>query len=272
MGAVYEAVRADDEFEKRVAVKFVRPDVAAPRLADRFRRERQILASLAHPHIAALLDGGVTDEGQPYLVMEYVDGETIGAWCDRRALSVRERLRLCRDICAAVQHAHANLIVHRDLKPANVLVTAAGDVKLLDFGIAKLLRTELPNEASVMPGETLPGSALQALTPEYASPEQLAGQPVTTASDVYSLGALLYELVVGRPPFALGATSFAELARAYATTNQLRRAWRRPIARRRCAACVMRVDSRPRCVATSTPSSCAHSARNRRCATRRSSS
>ncbi|HEX6199978.1 MAG TPA: serine/threonine-protein kinase, partial [Thermoanaerobaculia bacterium] len=174
----------------------------------RFRTERQILAALEHPHIARLLDGGTTDRGLPYLVMEYVDGEPITAYCEARGLPVRERLELFRTVCAAVQVAHQNLVVHRDLKPANILVTADGTPKLLDFGIAKLLNPELSG-ATVVP--TLAG--WRPMTPDYASPEQIRGERVTTASDTYSLGVLLYELLTGRSPHDGGPTELPERAR-----------------------------------------------------------
>lgn len=196
MGAVYEAVRADDQYRKRVAIKIVRGAIASDLTLTRFRRERQILASLEHRNIATLLDGGVTAEGQPFLVMEFVEGEPITSWCDARALSVRDRLRLFRQVCAAVRHAHGRLIVHRDLKPGNILVTADGSVKLLDFGIARLLAGGADDD--VMPATE---GSTRAFTPEYASPEQVRGEAPTTASDVYALGIVLCELVTGRRPF-----------------------------------------------------------------------
>jgi serine/threonine-protein kinase len=158
----------------------------------RFRRECQILARLEHPNIARLLDGGVHEDGRPYFVMEHVEGLPIAEHCDFRRLPVDDRLRLFATVCRAVQHAHRNLIVHRDLKPTNVLVTEAGEVKLLDFGIAKLLG-ETDAAATVIGGGLM-------MTPEYASPEQISGDPVTTVSDVYQLGVLLYELLTGRRP------------------------------------------------------------------------
>ncbi|MFV2073922.1 MAG: tetratricopeptide repeat protein, partial [Thermoanaerobaculales bacterium] len=195
MGSVYLAERADGQFESTVALKLLRRDLESEELLHRFRVERQILARINHPNIARLLDGGVTDEGRPYFAMEHVEGVPLDEYCDEHRLSVRKRLELFRTVCAAVQHAHRNLVVHRDLKPTNILVTEDGTVKLLDFGIAKVLDPkEFPEEVA----RTRPGFRL--LTPEYASPEQLRGEPVTTASDVYQLGLLLYRLLAGRLP------------------------------------------------------------------------
>lgn len=194
MGTVYLAVREDGEFAQRVAIKVVRRGAA---VAERFRQERQILAALEHPNIARLIDGGVTSEGVSYLVMEYVDGTPIHLHA--RALPLPEKLRLFLQLCDAVQYAHRALIVHRDLKPANVLVTADGVPKLLDFGIAKLIT------------ESGDAPATRVMTPQYASPEQLAGLPVTTSSDVYSLGVLLFEILTGRAPFGESRT-FADRA------------------------------------------------------------
>ena len=208
MGAVYLAVRDDDEFKKRVAIKLLRRGMATDDLVRRFRNERQILASIDHPNIAKLLDGGTTDEGLPYFLMEYVEGEPIDRYCDGHGLSVGERLELFRAVCAAVHFAHQNLVVHRDLKPGNILVTADGVVKLLDFGIAKLLRPELYADGA---GATQLEERL--LTPEYASPEQARGDVITTASDVYSLGVLLYELLTGHPPYRLSGLSLHEVSR-----------------------------------------------------------
>ena len=197
MGAVYLARRADGQFELEAAVKVHRGDFAGAEARRRFLVERQILAQVAHPNIARLLDGGVSPSGRPYFVMERVDGEPIDAWCDRRRLTVDQRLELFATVCDAVQYAHQNLIVHRDLKPRNILVTADGVPKLLDFGIAKLLDTQAPDS-----GDTHEGRRL--LTPDYASPEQVRGGPVTTASDVYQLGLLLYELLSGTRPYRVG--------------------------------------------------------------------
>ncbi len=208
MGAVYEAVRADDQYEKRVAIKSLRRSIESDLALRRFRYERQILANLNHPNIAGLLDGGVTEEGQPYFVMEFVDGQPITQWCAEQRLDIRQRLVLFMQVCAAVQHAHQNLVVHRDLKPGNILVTPDGTVKLLDFGIAKLLREE---EGSDQLPATQGGARV--FTPDYASPEQVRGLPVRTASDVYALGVVLFELLTGRRPFDLQGKLLAELER-----------------------------------------------------------
>jgi eukaryotic-like serine/threonine-protein kinase len=205
MGAVYEAVRADDQYRKRVAIKIVQAGLDSELTLARFRRERQILASLEHRNIATLLDGGVTPDGRPFLVMEYVEGESITRWCDERRLGVRERIALFRQVCGAVQHAHTNLVVHRDLKPANILVTADGTVKLLDFGIAKLLGDDGDDALPLTRG------GARAFTPEYASPEQIRGDALTTASDVYSLGVVCYELLAGRRPHVVASRSLADI-------------------------------------------------------------
>ncbi len=208
MGAVYEGARADDEYHKRVAIKFLRRGMEGDLAIRRFRYERQILANLNHRNIAALLDGGMTPDGQPYFVMEYVEGEPITLYCDRHGLSVTARVRLLRQVCAAVQHAHQNLVVHRDLKPGNILVTDDGTVKLLDFGIARLLRE---GEGSEQLPQTQGG--MLAFTPEYASPEQLRGLPVAPASDIYALGVIACELLAGHRPFALDGALFMEMQR-----------------------------------------------------------
>ncbi|MCB1034639.1 MAG: serine/threonine protein kinase [Acidobacteria bacterium] len=207
MGAVYGAHRADGVFEQRVAVKLMHRWLQAGEGEERFRLEQRILARLEHPNIARILDGGVAD-GVPFLVMERVDGEPLTRFADSRQLSVEERLRLFVDVCRAVHAAHRQLVVHRDLKPANVLVTEAGLVKLLDFGIAKLLEAEgsLPVAAT--------RTGLRLLTPEYASPEQVLGQPVTTATDVYGLGLLLYELLTGTRAQAIESSSPTGIERA----------------------------------------------------------
>lgn len=204
MGVVYLAERREADFEQRAALKVMR--LAAPDdvLLERFHRERQILAGLEHPNIAHLLDGGTTEDGVSYFAMEYVEGRPIDRYCEEEALSIDQRLALFREVCSAVAHAHRSLVVHRDLKPSNILVTSDGAPKLLDFGIAKLLAVG-PGEATV--------TRFQALTLDYASPEQLAGGVITTASDVYSLGALLYRLLTGRTPFPAGTKSLAALAR-----------------------------------------------------------
>jgi len=194
MGTVYLAERDDAEFEKRVALKLVKRGMDTDDILLRFRYERQILASLEHPNIARLYDGGATADGRPYLVMEYIEGVPITRYCDENRLPIEARLRLFADVCRAVQFAHQNLVVHRDIKPSNILVQPDGTVKLLDFGIAKLLD---PTAAGPTP-ETRVG--LRIFTPEYAAPEQHTGEAVTTATDVYSLGVLLFELLTGRRP------------------------------------------------------------------------
>ncbi len=195
MGAVFEAVRVDDQYRKRVAIKVVRREIGSEISLARFRRERQILASLSHPNVATLLDGGVMPDGRPFLAMEYVEGEPITKWCDARRAPVRERLQLFRQLCAAVAHAHKNLVVHYDIKPANVLVTPDGVVKLLDFGIAKLIVSDgAESDLPVTRGES------RVFTPEYASPEQVRGDTLSTASDIYSLGVVLFELLAGERP------------------------------------------------------------------------
>jgi eukaryotic-like serine/threonine-protein kinase len=199
MGTVYLAVRADDAYRKLVAIKLVHTLLDGDSASRQFRRERQLLAELEHPYIARLIDGGTTDDGVPYLVMDYVDGAPIDVYCRDRALGLRERLQLFLAVCEAVQHAHAHLIVHRDLKPQNVLVSADGTPRLLDFGVATLVTQQ------VTPGATLTQTV--GFTPQYASPEQLRGERVTTASDVYSLGLILYELLTGGRAYTLEGMS-----------------------------------------------------------------
>ncbi|HXH06870.1 MAG TPA: serine/threonine-protein kinase, partial [Vicinamibacterales bacterium] len=206
MGTVYLGERADETFRRTVAVKLVRGGPAPAWVADRFRQERQILADLDHPNIGRLLDGGTTDEGVPYFVMEYVDGRPIDVYADEEGLGVEARLELFLAVCDAVSHAHAHRVVHRDLKPGNVFVTRAGHVKLLDFGIAKLLDGE---GAAIGSTET----AARMLTPEYASPEHFRGEPIGPASDIYSLGVLLYRLLAGRGPYRATTGAPLELAR-----------------------------------------------------------
>lgn len=217
MGAVYLAERADDAYEKRVAIKMVWPGGARSEINRRFNIERRVLAALDHPNIARLLDGGVTEDGWSFVVMEYVDGVPITTYCEQRKLSVAERLRLFQSVCEAVQYAHQNLIVHRDLKPSNILVTHAGEAKLLDFGIAKILD---PTDDGA--GQTQSPTLLNFLTPEYASPEHIAGQRISTASDVYSLGVLLYELLTGARPFNPTSRSPQELIRLIETHEPTR--------------------------------------------------
>jgi serine/threonine protein kinase/tetratricopeptide (TPR) repeat protein len=210
MGSVWLARRSDGRFERQAAVKFVSIALAGPGTEERFKREGSILGRLTHPHIADLLDAGISSDGQPYLILEYVDGTTIDQYCDQHKLDLEARVRLFLDVLSAVAHAHANLIVHRDIKPSNVLVTTGGEVKLLDFGIAKLLEGE--GQTGVATLLTHEGGS--AFTPQYAAPEQLTGQPVTTATDVYALGVLLYLLLSGRHPVGSGAHSPAELVKA----------------------------------------------------------
>jgi len=202
MGTVYLAQRDDEQFQKQVAIKVIRRGMDTPSAIERFRRERQILAHLEHPHVARLLDGGTTADGRPFLVMELVDGMPLLAWCDSRHASVAERLRLFRQVCAAVQYAHQNLVIHRDLKTANILVAADGTPRLLDFGIARLIDPL---------GADRTMATAPAMTPAYASPEQIRGDAVTTATDVYSLGVILFELLTGRLPYRVpeGAGAYA---------------------------------------------------------------
>jgi eukaryotic-like serine/threonine-protein kinase len=205
MGTVYLAHRSDGHFEQRVAVKLLRRGIDTEDVIRRFMAERQILASLDHPNIARLIDGGATTDGRPYLVMECVEGVPLTTYCDGERLSIRARLELMERVASVVEHAHRQLVVHRDLKPANILVTAGGEIKLLDFGIAKLLDPK--GDATVC--QTEAGSRM--MTPEYASPEQLRGEPVTTATDVYQLGILLYELLTGCHPHSLARASDSRL-------------------------------------------------------------
>jgi len=204
MGEVYRAGRADGQYEKEVAIKLVRGGYNTASVLERFRHERQILASLDHPNIARLLDGGTTDEGVPYLVMELIEGTPIDQYCYALKLGVNERLRLFVQVCSAVQYAHQRLVIHRDIKPGNILVTKEGAPKLLDFGIAKIL------DPAVSAATTVAGP----MTPEYASPEQIRGEPITTATDVYSLGVVLYELLTGRSPYPKNTQVPHEFARA----------------------------------------------------------
>ena len=218
MGAVHLAMRDDDAFHKRVALKILKRGMDTDSIVRRFRTERQILAGLDHPHIARLLDGGSTADGLPYLVMEYVDGVPLGEYADVRQLDTTRRLQLFLLLCGAVQYAHQSLVIHRDIKPANVLVTQDGVPKLLDFGIAKLLNAELTGQS--LTAVTAPG--LQLMTPEYASPEQVRGDAVTTATDVYSLGILLYELLTGRRPYRLTSRAVPEIVRVVCESEPLR--------------------------------------------------
>ena len=206
MGTVWLAKRSDGRYEARAAVKLLNAALVGRGGEERFRREGTILARLAHPHIARLIDAGVSNTGQPYLVLEHVDGKHIDVYCDDAALPVADRIRLFLDVQSAVAHAHANLIVHRDLKPSNVLVTSDGQVKLLDFSIAKLIEDD--------PLSRLTREGGSAMTPKYAAPEQISGGAITTATDVYALGVLLYELLSGQHPTAAGLKSPADYTRA----------------------------------------------------------
>ncbi len=208
MGAVYLAVRDDDAYRKQVAIKLLLPGVRSVGLVRRFRSERQILATLEHPNVARLLDGGATPDGRPYLVMDYIDGLPVDEYCDVHRLSVRRRLEIFSQVCEAVHYAHQNLVVHRDIKPSNILVTEDGVPRLLDFGIAKLIEPEaFPYTVEATRTGQRP------MTPSFASPEQVRGENVTTASDVYSLGVLLYKLLTGRLPHQLSGLSPAEADR-----------------------------------------------------------
>lgn len=208
MGDVYLAERADEEYHQQVAIKLVRAGAFTPQILGRLRTERQILARLQHPNIARLLDGGRAPDGTPYLVMEYIDGEPIDIHCDRRRLTLPQRIELVRTVCAAVHYAHQNLIVHRDLKPNNILITTSGEVKLLDFGIAKLLDTR--HSAHTL---AVTHIDYRVMTPAHASPEQVRGDGITTASDIYVLGVLLFELLSGRKPFQLVGSRLTDMER-----------------------------------------------------------
>jgi serine/threonine-protein kinase len=203
MGVVYLAERADGHFEQRVALKLIKRGMDSDEILRRFLAERQVLARLNHQHIARLLDGGLTDEGQPWFAMEYVEGVPLHRYCDGRGLDLEERLAVFAKVCEAVQYAHRSLVVHRDLKPSNILVTGSGEIKLLDFGIAKALTAETEDVAVTREGQRM-------MTPEYAAPEQLRGDPVTTATDVYALGGILYLLLTGRPAHSLAGLGAAE--------------------------------------------------------------
>jgi len=206
MGTVYRAVRVDGEFEVAVAIKVIRHGMNSDLVLERFRTERQIQARLGHPNITRLLDGGTTDDGLTYFVMEFIQGHPLTKYCDSRQLSITDRLRLFRKICDAVSYAHQNLIVHRDLKPDNILVTAEGTPKLLDFGLAKILEVTSDGSDPTM-------TMVRMGTPAYSSPEQILGEPVGIATDVYSLGVVLYELLTGRRPYRLDSLGWEESAR-----------------------------------------------------------
>lgn len=214
MGSVYLAERADAQYEKRVAIKLVKRGMDTDTVLAQFRHERQILASLEHPNIARLLDGGTTADGLPYFVMEYIEGRPIDGYCNDHELTIAERLVLFRHVCGAVAYAHQHLVVHRDIKPSNILVMPDGTPKLLDFGIARILH------AGEEAGATLAG--LRIMTPEYASPEQVQNLRATTLSDVYSLGVVLYELLTGRSPYAVTSESAEEIQKRVITTQPAR--------------------------------------------------
>ncbi|MGB9465019.1 MAG: serine/threonine-protein kinase, partial [Candidatus Acidiferrum sp.] len=209
MGEVYSAARTDGQYEKNVAIKIVRAGFENASALERFRNERQILATLDHPNIARLLDGGTTGEGVPFLVMELIEGTPIDEYCDAHSLSVTERLKLFCTACATMQYAHQRLVIHRDLKPSNILVTNDGVPKLLDFGIAKIFD----------PAGVAETTLLRPLTPEYASPEQVRGENITTASDIYSLGVVLYQLLTGHSPYRVAQRSANSLAHAITHTE-----------------------------------------------------
>src|SRR5215831_10625657 len=222
MGTVYLAERDDEHFEKQVAIKVVTHGMNTEQLLRRFRRERQILARLDHPFIARLLDGGSTEDGRPFLVMEYVQGTAITSYCDEHHLGTRRRIELFLKVCAAVQSAHQNLVVHRDLKPGNILVDLQGSPKLLDFGIAKLLGPEETGDVTMALG-------MQMFTPQYASPEQVLGEAITTAADIYVLGVILYELLTGVRPYEIRNLTPNEIFRAVCEEEPERpsTAWRK---------------------------------------------
>jgi eukaryotic-like serine/threonine-protein kinase len=215
MGNVWLAERADDCFERQVAVKFVHFAVSSRGAAERFKREGRILGQLRHPHIAELIDAGLTSKGEPYLVLEYVQGQHIDEYCDTHKLGLDARIQLFLHVLGAIAHAHANLVVHRDIKPSNVLVSSDGDVKLLDFGIAKLLADDATPAAATL--LTLEGGG--AMTPLFAAPEQVTGDVVTTATDVYALGLLLYLLLTSQHPAGAGPHFPADLIKAITETE-----------------------------------------------------
>jgi non-specific serine/threonine protein kinase/serine/threonine-protein kinase len=213
MGIVYLAVRADEQYERQVAIKLVKRGLDSDFIIKRFLSERQILANLEHPNVARLIDGGKTEDGSPYLVMEHIDGVPLDLYCDQLRLSVNERLNLFRTVCSAVQYAHQHLVIHRDLKPSNILVTREGSAKLLDFGVAKILS---PDPAAQLDRTS---TMMRLLTPDYASPEQLRGESITTSSDVYALGVLLYKLLTGHHPYRFDPPLPQEIERVVCEQN-----------------------------------------------------
>lgn len=214
MGAVFLAERTDGEFEQQVAVKLLKQGFVSKLSLNRFISERQILARLHHRYIAQLLDGGTTDEGLPYLIMEYIEGLPLLDYCRQHNLGLRERLELFQKICSAVQYAHQHLVIHRDLKPSNIMVISDGSPKLLDFGISKLIS----NDDDVLQTQT----ELRAMTPGYASPEQVKGNTISTSTDVYSLGIILYELLTGKLPYDTNSNNFSEIIKAICETEPIR--------------------------------------------------
>jgi eukaryotic-like serine/threonine-protein kinase len=217
MGSVYQAVRIDEQYIRSVAIKFIAHGMDTSDALARFRTERQILATLQHPNIASLLDGGTTTDGQPYIVMEYIEGEPLLEYCEARNLGIHDRIRLFCDLCSAVHHAHQTLVIHRDIKPANVLVTEQGVPKLLDFGIAKLMAPEL-----VAHGARTTKTLMRRMTPQYASPEQIRGDILTTATDIYSLGVLLYELLTQSSPYRITGHTSQEVERLVCNSEPIR--------------------------------------------------
>ena len=212
MGSVYLAERADGVFEQKVALKIVKPGMNSHEIITRFEEERQILARLQHPNIARLLDGGISELGLPYFTMEYVEGKPITEYCDENNLTIEQRLELFKKVCEAVLYAHQNLVIHRDIKPSNILVREDGTVKLLDFGIAKVFEEDADHKFVTRTG-------MRVMTPEYASPEQVRGEPVSTATDIYSLGLILYQLLTGCPPYEVNSTSALEMERIICLTE-----------------------------------------------------
>ncbi len=214
MGAVFLAERADGQFNQKVALKIIKPGMNSAEIINRFNIERQILASLQHPNIARLLDGGLTDESLPYFTMEFVEGKPIDEYCEENELSIHERLKLFVKVCAAIQYAHKNLVIHRDLKPGNIMITKDGTVKLLDFGIAKVFTENDPLQQTAYPG-----TKFNVMTPEYASPEQVKGENITTSTDIYSVGLVLYQLLTGEKAFKFKNRSHLELEKIICFTE-----------------------------------------------------